>query len=154
MSGWIRQGDDDEWHLVSLLETADAMERGEYRLKCGGSVATRLGWQERVPELVPIEDRHAPCRARAERELYWWDRMRKAPVQPSNSTVRDLALEVAPDLAEVQVVMDPRRGGAQRVRLIARNLDVMLEGSAPAMNEAIGELLAHLELDVRPAGGS
>lgn len=151
MSGWIRQDDADEWHLVGLLEYADAIDRGEFRLKCGGSVNTRRGWQERVSDLIAPDDRHEPCRHRAAREQYWWDRMRTAPMQPSNYMVRDLALEIAPDLEGVQVVMDPRKGGPQRVRLMARNLDVMLEGAAPAMNEAIGELLAHLELDVRPA---
>jgi hypothetical protein len=154
VSDWIRVGPGEPWHRVSRLEAMNAfgaLEAGAFRLMCGETVPAIGGWEQALPELVPQDDQHPPCEHRAKREAYWWQRFREAPMQPSPWMVRDLVREIDPRLENVQIVMDPRDDGPQRLRLRARNLAPTIEASGPSMNQAIGELLAMVEPDMEPA---
>jgi hypothetical protein len=142
MSGWIRAGSGQLWHRVSVLEHADAIARGEFRLLCGATLPTRAGWQDAVDELVPPDDQHAPCRDRALREAYWSSRIPSGNVV---EIVRELVGAIAPDLDRVTILPGKGREGLWIFELRAANLSPVLAGAGLSVAAAVGDLLATVE---------
>jgi hypothetical protein len=141
MSTWIRAGRDHLWHRVSELEYGDAIDRGEYRLLCGERLPTSEGWQDAVPELVPLDDQHGPCAERAGRETYWSGR-----ILPGELVGQVLGLVAEADTALEGVTILPRQGSRLLIfELRAANLDQVLAGVGRSPAAAVGELLATLE---------
>jgi hypothetical protein len=107
-----------------------------------------------VPEWVPKDDQPPPCMARAKREAYWRDRFLAAPKQAMPWIIRDLALEIDPGLGNVLVTPYPHDVAPgqryERLELRASNLDAVIPAAGPSFSWAAGELLAAVEIDVKP----
>lgn len=153
MSEWIRPIG-GQWHRYTALQDDTAIDRGGYTFSCGEFLLTREGWETAIPELEPEDDTHAPCLHRAKREAHWRDRFNAAPKQPMPWMVRDLALEIDPALQGVVITPQPvQRGerGIERIAFAAANVEVKIVAAGRTMAWAVAELLASVELDLRPA---